>query len=87
MKAGLFLIAATLALAACADYGYVYHYDPYLGPRGHYAGPFEHPPHRSGPDCARYVFSGPFDAGYRGTYLAGPYCDAGAGPEQPPAGR
>jgi hypothetical protein len=64
-----FALIAALGLSACARYGYVYDYDPYLGPRGHYVGPFAL--HR--PPC-RLVYAGPYEAGYRGPYLSGPYC-------------
>lgn len=76
MKAALVVVIAALALCACADYGYVYSYDPYLGPRGHYVGPFEHPAAGPALACARIVYSGPYYGGYRGPYDSGPYCAA-----------
>lgn len=77
MKEALVVAVAALALSACADYGYVYSYDPYLGPRGHYVGPFEHPPVRAALACARVVYGGPYYGGYRGPYYSGPYCADG----------
>ncbi|HEX3700057.1 MAG TPA: hypothetical protein VHV27_05220 [Phenylobacterium sp.] len=76
MKPALFLVvAAALGLSACAeDYGYAYDYDPYLGPRGHHVGPFSHRTQHAALACSRYVFTGPYDGGWRGPYYAGPYC-------------
>jgi hypothetical protein len=66
------VLAAALGLSACAeDFGYVYSYDPYLGPRGHYVTLLHSPP----PACGGLTFVGPFNEGdYRGEHLSGPYC-------------
>lgn len=77
MKEALIVVIAALGLCACADYGYVYSYDPYLGPRGHYAGAFERPPARPALACVRVAYSGPYYGGYRGPYYSGPYCADG----------
>lgn len=70
----LLIVAAALALSACADaYGYAYCYDPLHGPKGYYYGPLE-----PKPACARdggqtAFFQGPNYGGWRGPYYAGPY--------------
>jgi len=75
MKGPLLAAAASLALSACANgYGYAYDYDPYLGPRGHYVGPFEPKPRRASAVCSGPVYSGPYYDGYRRPYAVGPYC-------------
>jgi hypothetical protein len=79
MKTSLFAVAAALALSACADYGYVYDYDAYGGPRGRYVGPLEPRP-APAVACARTIYRGPYDGGWRGPYYAGPFC---AGPADP----
>ena len=70
----VFILITALALWSCAETGYVYDYDPLHGPRGHYTSPFEHPPQRAALDCQQYAFSGPYYGGWRGPYMAGPYC-------------
>jgi hypothetical protein len=89
MKQALIVVLAALGLSACGSgWGYAYDYDPYLGPRGHYVSPFDHRPARAAPPCARVVYSGPYEGGYRGPYYAGPFC-ADAQPaawSPPPAG-
>jgi hypothetical protein len=81
--ARLWLLPAALALSACAeDYGYVYTYDPYLGPRGHYVTFVHAPPY----ECGRLTYVGPYNRGdFRGDYDSGPYCapDEGAGQPSP----
>ena len=74
MTRTLFILAAALGLAACVNYGYEYDYDPYLGPHGHYLGPFESQAHRPDPACAQVAFDGPFEDGWRGPYISGPRC-------------
>jgi hypothetical protein len=67
-----FAAIAALALSACTGrYGYAY--APYLGPHGHYVGPFEGVFHARGPAC-RLAYAGPIENGYRGPYDSGPYC-------------
>jgi hypothetical protein len=82
--ARLWFLPAALALSACADdYGYVYTYDPYLGPRGHYVTLVHSPP----PACALPTYVGPYNQGqFRGDYYSGPYCapEEGAGGPSPP---
>lgn len=78
----ILFLAAAWALAACQSYGYVYDYDPYLGPRGHYVGPFEGHGRQAGLACARTVYAGPYERAWRGPYDAGPFC---AEPPAPPA--
>lgn len=73
-------IVLALALSGCAadDFGYVYTYDPYLGPRGHYVRLLHRPP----PECGQLVQVGPYNNGdYRGDYDGGPYCAAAAAPQ------
>jgi hypothetical protein len=73
MKLGLIVALAALGLSACAEgYGYAYDYDPYLGVRGHYVGPFEG--HRPRAACQHIAYEGPYPDGYRGAYDVGPYC-------------
>ena len=78
------LAMGVLALSGCAssDYGYGYCYGP-GGPQGYYYGPLE-----PKPACARQaagpVYSlGPYQAGYRGPYMSGPYPLNGAPPPDP----
>lgn len=68
------LLTAAVALSACAQYGYVYTYDPYLGPRGQYVTLTGGPSPATAYDCSRLVYAGPHEDGYRGAYLDGPYC-------------
>ena len=70
----LLALSAVLTLTGCAQgYTYVYDYDPLMGPRGHYLEtPQKHP--NVAPDCANPVFAGPIENGYRGAYVAGPFC-------------
>jgi hypothetical protein len=72
------LLGVGLGLSACAENsGYIYTYDPYLGPRGHYVTLADGPP----PACARFTYVGPYNEGqFRGGYYSGPYC---APPEEP----
>ena len=75
MLRALILFAALPALAGCAQWAdYAYDYDPYGGPHGHYVGPLEGGPGRTSLGCAPVAFTGPYDAGYRGAYMAGPVC-------------
>lgn len=67
----LFVFAIALSGCAAEDFGYVYSYDPYLGPKGHYVRVVHSPP----AECGGLLFVGPYnEGGYRGDYDAGPYC-------------
>jgi hypothetical protein len=69
---GLLTLSALL-LSGCASADYAYCYDPYRGPVGYYAGPFD-----AKPACARNaaqagVFATQQGEGRRGAYVSGPY--------------
>ena len=72
----LLALPVLAALYGCAAPwpDYAYDYDPYLGPHGHYVGPHEGGPGRTGLPCAKIAYFGPYEAGYRGAYVAGPVC-------------
>jgi hypothetical protein len=67
--------AGALALSGCAstEYGYAYCYDAYRGPVGYHYGPFEPKPACATTAAAPAYYLGPYEAGYRGPYVAGPY--------------
>jgi hypothetical protein len=69
-----FAVIAALGLSACGHAYYAYDYDPYLGPRGHYVSPYWGPYPPPPPPPCRPIYAGPYEAGYRGSYLSGPYC-------------
>ncbi|MDE2487577.1 MAG: hypothetical protein KGO51_09285 [Alphaproteobacteria bacterium] len=69
----LILIAAALGLSACADYGYVYCYDPLHGPTGYAWGPFQPRPACASPPAQAGFFQGPNYGGWREPWYAGPY--------------
>lgn len=71
MTRALIALIGLLGLSACAEgYDYVYDYDPYLGPRGHYVRPFKPAPAAA---CARVVYAPQLDP-WRGAYESGPVC-------------
>ncbi|MFC3068619.1 hypothetical protein [Phenylobacterium soli] len=73
MGRALLALATLMTLSACAEgYSYVYDYDPYLGPRGHYVRPFR-PASLQG--CARVAYVRQLDP-WRGEYASGPVCAA-----------
>ena len=67
----LIALIGLLGLAACAEgYTYVYDYDPYLGPRGHYVRPFKPMPVTA---CRAVAYVPQLDP-WRGDYVSGPVC-------------
>lgn len=79
MTRALIALIALLGLSACAEgYTYVYDYDPYLGPRGHYVRPFKAAPASA---CRVVAYAPQLDRQidpWRGAYESGPYCADGA---------
>lgn len=75
MALKLVLALAAVALAGCAstDYGYAYCYDAYGGPVGYYTGPFDPKPACARQPTAQAAGYVAHEAGYRGTYVSGPY--------------